>query len=100
MVPYLLSLLESRLNNVENPAMTKAQIVGALKSMCTSQIWGDKVVSILDSNSVWAEYKEQRHDLFITNTHVSGYLTGLLYFFYCCLFIWISLNFFLFIVYI
>lgn len=64
------------MNNMENPAMTKAQIVGALKSMCTSQIWGDKVVSILDSNSVWAEYKEQRHDLFITNTHVSGYLTG------------------------
>ena len=25
---------------------------------------------------MWSEYKEQKHDLFLTNTQTAGYLTG------------------------
>lgn len=76
MVPYLLNILEGRLDIVENPATTKAQIVKALKAMTKSLLLGEKVNAILEKSSVWAEYKDQRHDLFISNNTSSGYLTG------------------------
>jgi len=76
MVPYLLNILEGRLDIVENPATTKAQIVKALKAMTKSLLLGEKVNAILEKSSVWAEYKDQRHDLFISNNSNSGYLTG------------------------
>lgn len=75
-VQFLLNLLEARLDLIENPAMTKAQIVKALKSMTRSLMYGDKVNSILDKSSIWLEYKDQKHDLFISNTPIAGYLTG------------------------
>lgn len=75
-VQFLLNLLEARLELTENPAMTKAQIVKALKSMSRSLMYGDKVNSILEKSSVWLEYKDQKHDLFISSTPISGYLTG------------------------
>lgn len=76
MVPYLLNILEGRLDILENPAMTKAQIVKALKAMTRSFTLGEKVNAILEKSSVWAEYKDQRHDLFISNTPTANYLTG------------------------
>jgi DnaJ family protein C protein 13 len=76
MVPYLLNILEGRLDILENPATTKAQIVKALKAMTRSFSLGEKVNSILEKSSIWAEYKDQRHDLFISNASMSGYLTG------------------------
>ncbi|KAK7873572.1 hypothetical protein R5R35_009276 [Gryllus longicercus] len=76
MVNYLLGLLEGRLEALENPALTKAQIVKALKSMTRNQLHGDKVLAVLEKSSIWAEYKDQRHDLFITNSTVSGCITG------------------------
>jgi len=79
MVPYLLNILEGRLDIVENPATTKAQIVKALKAMTKSLLLGEKVNAILEKSSVWAEYKDQRHDLFISNNTNSGYLTGKIY---------------------
>lgn len=75
-VQFLLTLLETRLELTENPAMTKAQIVKALKSMSRSLLYGEKVNSILERSSIWLEYKDQKHDLFISNTPISGYLTG------------------------
>lgn len=78
-IQFLLNLLEERLELIDNPSMTKAQIVNALKSMARSLLYGDKVTAILEKSSVWAEYKDQRHDLFITNTNVAGYLTGKLF---------------------
>lgn len=77
MVPFLLNILENRIDILENPATTKAQIVKALKAMTRSFSLGDKVSSILEKSSIWAEYKDQRHDLFISNTSTSGYLTGI-----------------------
>lgn len=77
MVPYLLNILEGRLDILENPATTKAQIVKALKAMTRSLTLGEQVGAILEKSSIWAEYKDQRHDLFISNTSMSGYLTGI-----------------------
>jgi len=56
--------------------MTKAQIVKALKAMSRSLVHGDRVAAILNKSPVWSEYKDQRHDLFITSTHTAGYLTA------------------------
>lgn len=75
-IPFLLNLLEQRLELIDNPDMTKAQIVKALKSMSKSLTYGDRVTAILEKSSIWAEYKDQKHDLFITNSNISGYLTG------------------------
>jgi DnaJ family protein C protein 13 len=76
MVQYLLGLLEGRLEALENPAMTKGQIVKALKAMSRSLLHGSRVTAILEKSTVWSEYKDQRHDLFISNTPTAGYLTG------------------------
>ncbi|XP_076446613.1 dnaJ homolog subfamily C member 13-like isoform X1 [Babylonia areolata] len=75
LVPFLLRLLEGGLEAVENPAATKAQIVKALKAMQRSLQCGEQVSQILDKSPVWKEYKDQRHDLFITDTNIAGYLT-------------------------
>lgn len=56
--------------------MVKAQIVAALKAMTSNLTYGDRVAHILNQNPVWAEYRDQKHDLFITDTNVRGYLTG------------------------
>ncbi|XP_029728722.2 dnaJ homolog subfamily C member 13 isoform X2 [Aedes albopictus] len=76
LIPYLLGLLESRIEATTNPAMVKAQIVAALKAMTSNLTYGDRVAHILNQNPVWAEYRDQKHDLFITDTNVRGYLTG------------------------
>ncbi|GFN83676.1 Dnaj homolog subfamily c member 13-like, partial [Plakobranchus ocellatus] len=76
MIPFLLKLLEGGLEAMEKPAATKAQIVKALKAMQRSLVHGEKVSEILDKSSVWKEYKDQRHDLFISDTNIAGYLTA------------------------
>ena len=30
----------------------------------------------MDKSKVWSAYKDQKHDLFITETPIAGYLTG------------------------
>ncbi|XP_060515817.1 dnaJ homolog subfamily C member 13 [Cylas formicarius] len=75
-VQFLLGLLEGRLELLDNPSATKAQIVKALKSMGRSLLYGDRINAILERSGVWAEYKDQKHDLFISNTNISGYLTA------------------------
>lgn len=35
-----------------------------------------QVLEILDESEVWASYKDQKHDLFISDRNVAGYLTG------------------------
>jgi len=37
---------------------------------------GPQVGQILDESTVWNTYRDQKHDLFITNQSVRGYLTG------------------------
>lgn len=31
---------------------------------------------MLNASPVWSAYKDQKHDLFISNTPIAGYLTG------------------------
>uniref|UniRef100_A0A803SPR7 DnaJ heat shock protein family (Hsp40) member C13 n=1 Tax=Anolis carolinensis TaxID=28377 RepID=A0A803SPR7_ANOCA len=77
LVPYLLKLLEGvGLENLDSPSATKAQIVKALKSMTRSLQYGEQVNEILSRSSVWSAFKDQKHDLFISETQTAGYLTG------------------------
>ncbi|BFG03467.1 dnaJ homolog subfamily C member 13 [Drosophila madeirensis] len=77
LIPFLLGLLDSRLEFVDNPSAVKAQIVAALKGMTHNLNYGDRVTQILLKHPVWAEFKDQRHDLFIADTNIRGYLTGI-----------------------
>ena len=43
LIPFLLKLLDSGIEGLENPAATKAQIVKALKAMQKSLVHGEKV---------------------------------------------------------
>ncbi|XP_054876884.1 dnaJ homolog subfamily C member 13-like isoform X2 [Poeciliopsis prolifica] len=77
LVPYLLKLLEGiGLETLENPSATKAQIVKAIKSMTRSLQYGEQVNEILARSSVWSAFKDQKHDLFISESQTAGYLTG------------------------
>ncbi|GAB0184323.1 dnaJ subfamily C member 13 [Grus japonensis] len=77
LVPHLLKLLEGiGLENLESPSATKAQIVKTLKSMSRSLQYGEQVNEILSRSSVWSAFKDQKHDLFISETQTAGYLTG------------------------
>lgn len=57
----------------------KAQIVAALKAMTHNLSYGGKVSHILNSNQIWAEFRDQKHDLFITESTTRGFLTGMLF---------------------
>lgn len=50
--------------------------MAALKAMTSNLQYGDQVSHLLNSNPIWAEYRDQKHDLFITDSNVRGYLTG------------------------
>jgi len=76
LIPFLLNLLDDVLNDVEHVSSVKAQIVGALKAMAADPLLGAQVSSQLDESTIWNTYRDQRHDLFITNQSVKGYLTG------------------------
>jgi len=61
---------------VENPAATKAQIVKALKAMIRDIAHGEEINKILEASSVWASYRDQKYDLFISEKPAAGYLMG------------------------
>ena len=88
------------MNGVDKPGSVKAQIVKALKAMLNSvqhlsqvvkshimtflfflliefnKFILNKVESILNKSKIWKDYKDQKHDLFISNTTAIGYLTN------------------------
>ena len=74
LVPYLLQMLDA--GQSANSSSTKALIVQVLKLMRESETYGEQIGAILDNSNVWAEFKDQKHDLFISNTPAVGYLTG------------------------
>lgn len=75
LVKLLLKILDSN-QNQSTSSTTKALIVQVLKRMCQSELYGGQVTAILENSSVWNEFKDQKHDLFITQTSNPGYLTG------------------------
>ena len=52
------------------------KVVNALKSLQRSLVYGDQVSSLLQASSTWAQYESQKHDLFIEDKPVAGYLTS------------------------
>jgi DnaJ family protein C protein 13 len=76
LVEYFLHLLETDLAGVDSPSATKALIVKTLKSIRSDLTFGQQVEEILDKSPIWATYKDQKHDLFIQDTTIAGYLTG------------------------
>lgn len=60
------------LQDIKNVAAVKAEIVGALKNVSLDLQYGAKIAEILAESSVWAQYKDQRHDLFIPANNVNA----------------------------
>uniref|UniRef100_A0A915PRU8 J domain-containing protein n=1 Tax=Setaria digitata TaxID=48799 RepID=A0A915PRU8_9BILA len=85
MIQYLLQLLGDNMQGIDNAAAAKAEIVDALKNVSLDLQYGPKIAEILGESLIWAQYKDQRHDLFIpaSNVHaiagapsgIAGYLT-------------------------
>lgn len=76
MIEMLVHLLETGLESLDNPAATKAQIVKAIKAMQRSLKYGEEITNLLEKYPVWREYRDQKHDLFISDRPIAGYLTG------------------------
>lgn len=72
----MLGMLKNRANLTGNPAMVIAQIVSALKTMAQNLKYGDQVLYVLNADPIWAEFKDQNHDLFIMDTQKRGMITG------------------------
>lgn len=56
--------------------------MAALKSMTHNINYGDRVAHILNTNKVWADYRDQKHDLFIMDTNRPFAITGGDFFFF------------------
>lgn len=85
LIEHILTLLDQPLVGVEKPGSCKAHLVDSCKLMAQSLLHGEQVQKILQASSVWINYKDQRHDLFIepssgpiaiTGPQVAGYLTS------------------------
>ena len=44
--------------------------------MASSPQHQDEVVAMLEKSKIWAQYRDQKHDLFLDNKPVTGYLTA------------------------
>ena len=66
LVTQLLSILDSS-SASGLTANTKAIIVEVLKNMSQNVTYGEQVDVMLNKSSVWSEFKDQKHDLFISN---------------------------------
>ncbi|CAF3421421.1 unnamed protein product [Rotaria sp. Silwood1] len=76
LIEHILTLLNQPLADVEKPGSCKAHLVDSCKLMAESLVYGEQVLSILQSSTVWNDYKDQRHDLFIqTSSHMQA-ITG------------------------
>lgn len=70
-------LVEQLLNLLGKPstsATTKAHAVQALKAMAADMASGDQVNNLLGQSTIWSDYKDQKHDLFMAPAATAGYL--------------------------
>lgn len=79
-LPYLLEILGSGLSGVDNPAAAKAELVDALKFACRDLQYGQKISDELNKSAIWAQYRDQRHDLFLPAPRTQA-ITGMIYIF-------------------
>ncbi|VDN50229.1 unnamed protein product [Dracunculus medinensis] len=71
-INYLLDLLRGKMTGVTNPAAAKAEIVDALKALCLDLQFGEEIQAALNKSSIWSQYKDQRHDLFLPAPQVQA----------------------------
>ena len=71
LINRLLNILDS---NASQSA--KAKIVQMLQCIQNNAVLGPQITEILAKSTVWNEYKDQKHDLFITHNSSTQYLTG------------------------
>jgi DnaJ homolog subfamily C member 13 len=76
LIQYLLNLLKTRANHTSNSGTVVAQIVSALKTLAQNLNYGDQVVYILNGDPIWADFKDQNHDLFILDTPNHGMIAA------------------------
>jgi len=76
LVPYLLGLLQAPSGVLS--AGHKAHLVQALKALRNSSNpqLAEKVAAMLEKSPGWAEYRDQKHDLFLAGPSEQNYLTG------------------------
>ena len=73
LIPFLLKLLDAGPSSL--PSSTKAIIVQVLKSMECNETYGEQIQGMLNKSGVWSEFRDQKHDLFISNQGAPMYLT-------------------------
>ncbi|ORC90853.1 endosomal trafficking protein RME-8 [Trypanosoma theileri] len=79
---HLLELLEAGVTpqtcGDQPPAAVRALIIKVLKAMNSVEdpLYGPRLKSILAESKVWSKYKDQSHDLFLSNIHFGGYIEG------------------------
>lgn len=61
---------------MSNPVAAKAEIVDALKFCIRDPLYGERINQILRKSSVWQQYQDQRHDLFLPMTNQTQAITG------------------------
>lgn len=71
LIKHLLNILDS---NASQSA--KAKVVQMLQCIQNNPMFGAQITEILAKSNVWNEYKDQKHDLFITHNNTTQYLTG------------------------
>jgi len=76
LVKEFLQLLDSPLPEVSSPSACKALIVKAVKALQVSLAYGEEISSLLKASKVWAQYAQQKHDLFLADRQNAGYLTA------------------------
>lgn len=71
LIKRLLNILDSNASQ-----STKAKVVQMLQCIQLNPILGQQITEILARSNVWNEFKDQKHDLFITDNNSQQYLTG------------------------
>ena len=76
LVPFVLGLLAGGLEQCDDPANVKAHAVKLLKTLSADVRLGPAIQEMCDAETVWASYKAQEHDLFLTPDAERGMLAG------------------------
>ncbi|VDP15686.1 unnamed protein product [Soboliphyme baturini] len=75
-VEFLLQFLKSDIPEVQNSMAVKAEVVTALKLMSNNSVHGQSVSNVLNKSSIWTEFQDQKHDLFLSGPSQIASLPG------------------------
>lgn len=86
LIERLLHILDSNVRQA-----VKVKIVQMLQSIQNNVLLGNQISDILAKSNIWKDYKDQKHDLFLTNNNQTQYLTGKA--FWMVVFVWFDFHF-------